>query len=82
MSQEEKRICNKQRKEQNEREKMRGIMEVHREVKSLKLKFYPKNTRNEAMICFSTEKEAQLAIREINIYRGWKTELNKPIRNQ
>ena len=42
MSQEEKRTCNKQRKEQNEREKMRGIMEVHRDVKSLKLKFYPK----------------------------------------
>ena len=41
-------------------------MEEHREVKSLKLRFHPHNTRNEAMICFSTEEEAKLAI----TYRG------------
>ena len=43
-------------------EEMRGIMEEYGEVKSLNLKFHPNNTRNEAMICCSTEKEAQLAI--------------------
>ena len=61
-------------------EKMRGIMEEYREVKSLKLRFHLNNTRNEAMVCFSTEEEAQLAITEINTYKGWRAELYKPIR--
>ena len=61
-------------------EEMRGIMEDYGEVKSLKLRFHPNNTRNEAMICFSTEEEAQLAITEINTYKGWRAELYKPIR--
>ena len=39
-------------------EEMRGIMEECGEVKSLKLRFHPNNTRNEAMIFFSTEEEA------------------------
>ena len=47
-------------------EEMRGIMEEYGEVKSIKLRFHPNNTINEA-ICFSTEEEAQLAITtEIN----------------
>ena len=61
-------------------EEMRGIMEEYGEVKSIKLRFHPNNTRNEAMICFSTEEEAQLAITEINTYKGWRAELYKPIR--
>ena len=61
-------------------EKMRGIMEEYRELKSLKLRFHLNNTRNEAMVCFSTEEEAQLAITEINTYKGWRAELYKPIR--
>ena len=59
---------------------MRGIMEEYRELKSLKLRFHLNNTRNEAMVCFSTEEEAQLAITEINTYKGWRAELYKPIR--
>ena len=58
---------------------MRGIMEEYGEVKSIKLRFHPNNTRNEA-ICFSTEEEAQLAIAEINTYKRWRAELYKPIR--
>ena len=61
-------------------EEMRGIMEEYGEVKSLKLRYHPNNTRNEVMICFSTEEEAQLAITEINTYEGWRAELYKPIR--
>ena len=61
-------------------EEMRGIMEEYGEVKSIKLRFHPNNTRNEAMICFSTEEEAQLAITEINTHKGWRAELYKPIR--
>ena len=61
-------------------EEMRGIIEEYGEVKSLKLRFHPNNTRNEAMICFSTEKETQLAITEFNTYEGWRVELYKPIR--
>ena len=52
-------------------------MEEYGEVKSLKLRFHSNNTRNEA-ICFSTIKEAKLAITEINIYKGWRAELYKP----
>ena len=63
-----------------EEEEMRGIMEEYGEVKSLKLRFHPNITINEAMICFSTEKEAQLAIREISTYKGWGAELYKPIK--
>ena len=55
------------------------VMEEYGEVKSLKLRFHPNITRTEAMICFSTEKEAQLAITEINTYKGWRAELYKPI---
>ena len=56
-------------------------MEKYGERKSLKLRFHSNNTRNEAMICFSTEEEeAQIAITEINTYKGWKTKLYKPIR--
>ena len=54
-------------------------MQEYGEVKSIKLRFHPNNTRNEA-ICFSTEEEAQLAITEINTYKGWRAELYKPIR--
>ena len=39
-------------------EEMRRIMEEYGEVKSLKLRFHPNNTRNEAIICFSTKEEA------------------------
>ena len=42
-------------------EEMRGIMEEYGEVKSLNLRFHPNDTRNEAMICLSTEEEANLA---------------------
>ena len=45
-----------------------------------KLRFHPNNTRNEAMICFSTEEEPQLAITEVNTYKRWQAELYKPIR--
>ena len=51
------------------KEEKRGIMEEYGEVKSLKLRFHSNNTRNQA-ICFSTIEEAQLAITEINIYKG------------
>ena len=61
-------------------EEMREIMKEYGDVKSIKLRFHPINTRNEAMICFSTEEEAQLAITEINTYKGWRAELYKPIR--
>ena len=37
-------------------------------VKSLKLRLQPNNKRNEAMICFSTEEEAQVSITEIKTY--------------
>ena len=70
-------ICNKQWKVKNQKKKK---WEEYGEVKSLKLRFHPNNTRNEAMICFSTEEEAQLAITEINTYKGWRAELYKPIR--
>ena len=53
--------CNNERHNMKE-EEMRGIMEEYGEVKSLNLRFHPNNTRNEAMICCSTEEEAQLAI--------------------
>ena len=56
---------------------MREIMEEYGEIKSLNLRFHPNNTRNEAMICFSIEEEAQLAITEINTYVGWRVELYK-----
>ena len=36
-------------------EEMRDIMEEYGATKSLKQRFYPNNTRNKAMICFSTE---------------------------
>ena len=35
-------------------EEMRGMIEEYGQVKSLKLRFHPNNTTNEAMICFST----------------------------
>ena len=54
-------------------------MEEYWEVKSLKLRFHLNNTRNEAMVCFSTEEEAQLAITEITTCKGWRAELYKPI---
>ena len=59
---------------------MRGIMEEYGKMKSLKVRFHPSNTKNEAVICFSTEEEAQLAITEIDTYEGWRAELYKPIR--
>ena len=55
-------------------------MEEYGELKSVKLRFHPDNTRNEAVICFSTEEEAQLTTTEINTYKGWRAELDKPIR--
>ena len=72
-------VTNSERRKIKE-EEMRGIMEEYGEVKSIKLRFHPNNTRNEAMICFSTEEEAQLAITEINTYKRWRAELYKPIR--
>ena len=71
-------VTNNDRRKMKE-EEMRGIMEEYGEVKSLKLRYHPNNTRNEVMICFSTEEEAQLAITEINTYEGWRAELYKPI---
>ena len=56
---------------------MRGIMEEYGEVKGLRLRFHANDTRNEAMICFSIEEEAQLAITEINIHGGWRAKLYK-----
>ena len=72
-------VTNNERHKMKE-EEMSGIMEEYGEVKSLKLRFHPNNTRNEVMIFFSTEEEAQLAITEINTYEGWRAELYKPIR--
>ena len=72
-------VTNNERRKMKD-EEMRGIMEEYGEVKSLKLRYHPNNTRNEVMICFSTEEEAQLAITEINTYEGWRAELYKPIR--
>ena len=54
-------------------------MEEYGEVKSLRQRFHPNNTRNEA-ICFSTREEAQLVITKFNTYEGWRAELCKPIR--
>ena len=65
-------VTNNERHKMKEKE-MREIMKEYGEVKSLKLRFYLNNTRNEA-ICFSTEK-AQLAVTEINTYVGWRAEL-------
>ena len=45
-----------------------------------KLRFHPNNTRNKAMVCFSTEEEAQQAITQVNTCEGWRAELYKPIR--
>ena len=58
-------VTNNERHKMKE-EEMRGIMGKCGNVKSLKLRFHPNNTSNEAMICFSTEEEAQIAITEIN----------------
>ena len=49
-------------------------------MKSVKLRFHRNNTRNEVMICFSSEEEAQLALTKINTYQGWRTELYKLFR--
>ena len=51
--------------------------EEYGEVKSLKLRFHPENTRNEAM-CFSTEELAIITV--IKTYGRWKAELYRPIR--
>ena len=72
-------VTNSERRKIKEAE-IRGIMEEYGEVKSIKLKFRPNDTRNEAMVCFSTEEEAQLAIIEINTCKGWRAELYKLIR--
>ena len=69
----------------NERRKIkekeiRGIIEEYGEDKSLKLRFHPNNTRNETMICFSAEEEAQIATTEIITYERWIAELYKPTR--
>ena len=72
-------VTNSERRKINE-EEMRGIMEECGEVKSLKLRFHSNNTRNKAMICFSTEEEAQLAITKINTSKRWRAELYKPIK--
>ena len=69
-------VTNNERRKMKE-EEMRGIMEKYGEFKSLYLRFHPNNTRNEAMICFSTEEVAQLAITEINTYVRWRAELYK-----
>ena len=61
--------ANNERRKMKE-EEMRGIMEEYGEVKGLRLRFHANDTRNEAMICFSIEEEAQLAITEINIHGG------------
>ena len=74
-------VTNSERRKIKE-EEMRGIMEEYEEVKSIKLRFHPNNTRNEAMICFSTEEEALTAITEINTYKGWRAELYKPVRQE
>ena len=42
-------VTNSERRKIKE-EEMRGIMEEYGEVKSLKLRFHPNNTRNEAMM--------------------------------
>ena len=52
-----------------EEEEVRRIVEEYREVKSLNLRFHTNNTRNEALICLPTEKEAQLAITDISTYK-------------
>ena len=57
-------------------EEMRGIWRG----KKLKTKICPNNTRNEAIICFSFEGEAQLDVTKINAYIVWKAELYKSIR--
>ena len=63
-------VTNSERRKIKE-EEMREIMEKYGEVKIC---------FSTAMICFSTEKEARLAIAEINTYKGWRAELYKPIR--
>lgn len=57
-------------------EEMRGIWRG----KKFKTKICPNNTRNEAIICFSFEGEAQLDVTKINAYIVWKAELYKSIR--
>ena len=69
-------VTNNERRKMKE-EEMREIMEKYGEFKSLYLRFHPNNTRNEAMIRFSTEEVAQLAITEINTYVRWRAELYK-----
>ena len=66
------------KRHKNERRRNESNNGVIREVESLNLRFHPNNTRNEAMICFPTEEETQLAITEINTYVGWWAELYKP----
>ena len=59
---------------------MRGIMQGYGEDKSFKIRFHLNNTRNETIICFSTEEGTQLPITEINTYERWRAELYKPTR--
>ena len=40
-----------------EEEELKGIMEEYGDVKSLKLRFHPNKTRNEAMICSPLKKK-------------------------
>ena len=63
-------VTNSERRKIKE-EEMREIMEKYGEVKTC---------FSTAMRCFSTEKEARLAIAEINTYKGWRAELYKLIR--
>ena len=72
-------VTNIERRKIKEKER-KGIMEEYGEVKSLKVRFHLNNTRSEAMICFFTGGQAQLAITEISTYEGWRPELYKPIR--
>ena len=72
-------VTNSERCEIKEKE-MKEIMKEYGAVKSLKLRFHLNNTRSEAMICFSTGGQAQVAITEISTYEGWRAELYKPIR--
>ena len=50
-------VTNNERYKMKE-EEMRGIMEEYGEGKSLNLRFHQNNTRNEVMIYFSAEEEA------------------------
>ena len=59
---------------------MRQIMEEYGKVKKVRIKHDRYGYQQQrAMICFSNEKEAAIAIKETNKYKRWKAEEYKNV---